>query len=162
MGLIPARELGDQGRDGRPRVADGRTRTEPSLDQVGLKALHGEGRVMADPATIGGGTVTPSEMTTKRSHRGGVKIRKGLTPARQEHPKVGSSAQVPDHGRGRVAVTREGFREGVDVGAAESVAQPPQRLGCREVPVDHRVLLSKWAGIGRPTVEQKSADGYGE
>jgi hypothetical protein len=46
-----------------PRVADGRTRTEPSLDRVGLKALDAEGRVMADSATSNGRSMVSSSVT---------------------------------------------------------------------------------------------------
>ena len=162
MGLIPVRKLADQCRDRRPRFADDRTRTEPVPDQIGLEALHAEGRVMAMAATIGGGTVTTSKMTTKRPDGLCVQIRQRFVSSLQEHAHVGRGSQVPDDGRVAVAVTSQRVREAVNIRTAESAAQPPQRLRGREVPVDHRVLLSQWAANGRPTVEQKSADGYGE
>jgi hypothetical protein len=116
---------------------------------------------MAMAATIGGGTLTSSKVPTKRADGGGVQIRKRFVPSLQEHAQVRSRAQVPNYGRVGVAVTRERVREAVDVGAARYTAQPPQRLGGGNVPVNHRVLLSKWAANGRPTVEQESADRYG-
>ena len=125
MSLIPVRELGDKGREGRSCIADGRTRTEPTRTQVGLKAVHAERRVMAIAATIGGGTVTPSKVPTKRADGGDVQIRQRLVPSRQEHAKVGGCTQVPNHGRVGVAVVRERVRETVDVRAARSTAQPP-------------------------------------
>lgn len=125
MGLIPDRELGDEGGEGRPRVANDRTRTEPARNQVSLEALHAERRVMSIAATLGGGTMTPSKVPTKRADGGGVQIRKRLVPSPQEHAQVRGRAQVPNHGRVGVAVTRERVREAVDVGAARSTAQPP-------------------------------------
>lgn len=77
------------GRDGRPRVADDRTRTETALDQVGVKTSHAEDCVIAIAATIGRGTVTPSKVTTKSVDSCRVQIHQRFVPSLQEHAYVG-------------------------------------------------------------------------
>jgi hypothetical protein len=116
-----------------PVISDIKIPADSELDQILVKELHAESRVIARRSAVRMRASTMTKVASKSRQTTGANVRQDATFKLHEAAKVGRSSEIANRTCVGISVTFERICKRVDVRTAEAEAQATKSLWCTKV-----------------------------